>query len=50
MARFSTGSDSVPHRLWWVNASHTTCVAAPSAAEAANRAHADGPNDSRVHR
>lgn len=48
--RPSTGTSSVPHRLWWVNASHTTCVAAPTAPETANHSQADGPNDARVHR
>ncbi|CAM5695236.1 hypothetical protein SBADM41S_10919 [Streptomyces badius] len=33
-----------------MNASHTTCVAAPSAPEAANHSQADGPNEARVHR
>lgn len=50
MLRLSTGSSSVPHRLWWVNASHTTWVAAPSAPETANRSQADGPKEARVHR
>lgn len=48
--RPSTGSSSVPHRLWWVKASHTTCVAAPSAPERANHSQAVGPKESRVHR
>ncbi len=48
--RFRNGSSSVPHRLWWVNASHTTCVAAPSAPETANHSQADGPKEARVHR
>jgi hypothetical protein len=41
--RLSTGTSSVPHRSWWVKASHTTWVPAPMTADSTNHAASRGP-------
>lgn len=43
-SRLSTGTSRTPHRSWWVNASQTTCVAAPMTADATNQAPSRTPH------